>query len=283
MQKHFSRACLAFTGLFWLSGCSSLSSLGFSSDYSMYDTAQEFIDENEVRSNGAVVDKGQYYPKSAYSYTYRYCSNSPEQAAEDIAQFQNLARQVCDLNNGQLNHQETGTWCVVNTNTAEEYPFFSASISSTDQWADLCLDGPFVTLKVIENDGAPDDEWYSSAIVLGYLPYTAERRLLDAPAAATVLIEPTKAPAANGAWTEESEHIYTSVGENVCLYERPRNSTLGYTYRGTVRNATDGKVRVLVTEKYKGDIRTAPTLERLDWHEEAYITASAKAWFVCSS
>lgn len=283
MQKHFSRACLTLTGLFWLSGCSSLSSLGFSSDYSMYDTARDFIDENEVRSNGAVVDKGQYYPKSAYSYTYRYCSNSPAQAAEDIAQFQNLARQVCDLNNGQLNHQETGTWCVVNTNTAEENPLFSASISGTDQWADLCLDGPFVTLNVIENDGAPDDEWYNSAIVLGYQPYSPERRLLDTPATATALIEPTRAPAANGAWTEESEHIYTSVGENVCLYERPRNSTLGYTYRGTVRNATEGKVRVLVTEKYKGDIRTAPTLERLDWHEEAYITASAKAWFVCSS
>ncbi|UTM59747.1 hypothetical protein L4174_016870 [Photobacterium sp. CCB-ST2H9] len=284
MQRHLSLVLRTFSCALILSGCSSLpASLGFGSQYSMYRTTQDFISESESRENGAVVDKGMYYPKSAYSYTYRYCSNTPAQAHEDIAQYQNMVKQVCNANHGRMIHLDSGSWCVADANTKDERPYFYASISSTEQWADLCLDGPFITLKVIENNGAPDNEWYLSAIALGYLPFSTDRQLIDLPPETVLLTNTRKAPGTNGTWTEESEHIYTSIGERVCLYEKPDRNSLGYTYRGTVQKADKGKVRVLIKEKFKGDIRTAPYLEPLDWHEEAYITASASAWFVCSS
>ncbi|KDM89625.1 hypothetical protein [Photobacterium galatheae] len=284
MQKHTYRVFIFWGAMTGLAGCSSLpAALGLSSQYSMYGTTQDFLSENETRVNGAVIDKGKYYPKSAYSYAYRYCSNTPAQAREDIAQYQNLVKQVCNGNGGQMIHLDSGSWCVAEPNTHHERPYFFASISSTEQWADLCLDGPFITLKVIENNGAPDSEWYLAAMALGYQPFSSDRQLIEVPPETVILTETRKVPGTNGTWTEESEHIYTSIGERVCLYEKPDRNSLGYTYRGTVQNASKGKVRVLIKEKFKGDIRTAPYLEPLEWHQEAYITASASAWFVCSS
>ncbi|MDO6708540.1 hypothetical protein [Photobacterium sp. 1_MG-2023] len=284
MQHTPYRIGIFMAGFLVLTGCSSLPrSLGFGNTYSMYGTTQEFLSESEARINGAVIDQGRYYPKSAYSYTYRYCSAAPEQAREDIAEYQNLAKQVCDANGGNMVHLQSGSWCVAEANTEAERPLFFAAINSTEQWADLCLDGPFVTLKVIENDGAPDNEWYLSAMALGYQPYTIDRELVDVPPETIIQTEAAKAPGSNGTWTAESEHIYTSIGERVCLFEKPGRGNLGYTYRGTVQNSANGKVRVLITEKFRGDIRTAPYLEPLEWHNEAYITANASSWFVCST
>ena len=42
------------------------------------------------------------------------------------------------------------------------------------------------------------------------------------------------------------------------------------------------EVCLLIKDKFKGDIRTAPALERENWHQSSYITAPANSWFVCS-
>ncbi|WP_053111879.1 hypothetical protein [Photobacterium swingsii] len=129
-------------------------------------STRAFIDMNDTRRNGAVVDKGLFYPKDTYSFAYRYCATSPETAINDIAEYQQLAKRTCDANQGKLVHQSTGTWCVSNANTPEESPIFYARISSTELWADLCLDGPFITMRVIENTDAAADEWRASAKIL---------------------------------------------------------------------------------------------------------------------
>ncbi|UXI03716.1 hypothetical protein [Photobacterium sp. TY1-4] len=265
-----------------LTGCSTTTSF-FSggSEYSFRDSAESFIQMNDTRSNGAEVDKGLFYPKSAFSFTYRYCASSPTAAQQDMAEFNELAKRVCDVNKGQIIHQDTGSWCVNYPDTANEQPIFYARISSTELWADLCLDGPFVTLKVIENTEAAPNEWHQAAKVLGYQPYSQYRQLLPAPTTGQ-LLQPEKEPIATEFWNEESQYIYTNVGSVVCLYNRPEGENVGYTYRGTVHSVNNGLVKVAATTKLKGDIRTAPALEPMEWHHPmAYITAAANAWFVC--
>ena len=249
--------------------------------YRFFDSVRSFINLNDTRRSGSVVDKGLFYPKSAFSFTYRYCAGSAEEARKDIHEFQQLAKRVCDANTGQLIHQDTGTWCVNNANTVEERPFFYARISSTELWADLCLDGPFVTLKVIENTQASPEKWYEAAKVLGYQPYSKHRQLVIPDSAHGQLYQPSKEPIATEFWNEESQYIYTHIGSVVCLYNRPEDSPVGYTYRGTVHSVNQGLVKVAANAKFRGDIRTAPALEHLEWHKLAYITAAANAWFVC--
>lgn len=274
-------AFAAITALLLASCSSTPESYYASGKYRFFDSTRSFINLNDTRRNGAVVDKGLFYPKRAFAFSYRYCADSPEQARQDIQEFQQLAKQVCDANIGQLIHQDTGTWCVYNANTVEERPIFYAKISSTALWADLCLDGPFVTLKVIENTKASPEEWYEGAKVLGYQPYSKYRRLVAPPSVQGQLYEPQKEPIATEFWNEESQYIYTNLGSIVCLYNRPDDSPVGYTYQGTVHSVSQGLVKVATRTKYKGDIRTAPALERLEWHDLAYITAAANAWFVC--
>ncbi|WP_299018434.1 hypothetical protein [uncultured Photobacterium sp.] len=265
-----------------LSGCSSLSdSESNIHTYRFNDYAKSFITLNDTRINGAVVDKGLFYPKSAFSFTYRYCANSPQSAADDIEEFNLLAKRVCDANHGQLIHQQTGTWCVYNSNTIDEYPLFYAKISSTELWSDLCLDGPFVTLKVVENTEANHNQWFEAAKVLGYQPYSAKRQLVIPDSTLGHLYQAPQEPVATELWNEESEYIYTRIGAIVCLYNRPADSPAGYTYRGTVHSVNGGMVKVAATTKLRGDIRTAPALEQLEWHRLAYITAAANSWFVC--
>lgn len=265
-----------------LVSCSSTTDSFFAtSKYRFMDSTRSFINLNDIRRSGAVVDKGLFYPKSAFSFTYRYCANSTEEARNDIHEFQQLAKRVCDANTGRLIHQDTGTWCVYNANTAEETPAFYARISSTELWADLCLDGPFVTLKVIENTRASQDKWYQGAKVLGYQPYSKHRRLVIPDSEQSQLYQPLKEPIATEFWNEESQYIYTNIGSVVCLYNRPEDSPVGYTYQGTVHSVSQGMVKVAANAKFKGDIRTAPALEHLEWHKLAYITAAANAWFVC--
>jgi len=279
--RQFQSSVLSLITALVLVGCSSTSESFFSSsEYRFHDSAQSFISLNETRSNGAVVDKGLFYPKSAFSFTYRYCANSPQGASNDIQEFHQLAKRVCDANVGQLIHQDTGTWCVYNPNTVDERPIFYTKISSTELWADLCLDGPFVTLKVVENTEASPEEWYEAAKILGYQPYSSHRKLIT-PSELGQLPQPQKEPIATEFWNEESQYIYTNIGSVVCLYNRPENSAIGYTYLGTVHSVDSGLVKVAATTKLRGDIRTAPVLEQLDWHKMAYITAAANSWFVC--
>ncbi|PSW06801.1 hypothetical protein [Photobacterium lipolyticum] len=282
MHNHISfRYSSMVFSILLLAGCSSTPDNAKTTEYRFLDSTRSFITLNDSRRNGAVVDKGYFYPKSAFSFSYRYCAKSPSHANQDIVEYQALAKRVCDANNGQLIHQESGTWCVSNANTVAEYPLFSARISSTELWADLCLDGPFVTLKVIENTNAPLGKWYDAAQVLGYQPYTRYRKLILVDTNQGALYLVTKEPASAELWNDESRYIYTNIGQIVCLYNQPEGSGLGYTYRGTVQSVSNGRVKVLATTKLKGDIRTAPALERLEWHREAYINAAANAWFVC--
>ncbi|MGF1758161.1 hypothetical protein L4D76_09480 [Photobacterium sagamiensis] len=264
-----------------IASCNSTPDNVKTTEYRFFDSTRSFIKLNDTRRNGAVIDKGFFYPKSAFSFSYRYCAKSPSHAKQDIMEFQALAKRVCDANTGQLIHQESGTWCVSNANTVAEYPFFSARISSTELWADLCLDGPFVTLKVIENTNAPYGKWYDAAQVLGYQPYTQYRKLISVNTDQGELYLVTKEPVSADLWNEESRYIYTNIGQIVCLFNQPDGSGLGYTFRGTVESVSNGRVKVLATTKLKGDIRTAPALEQLEWHREAYINAVANAWFVC--
>ncbi|KLV03708.1 hypothetical protein ABT56_18000 [Photobacterium aquae] len=251
------------------------------SEYSFYDTTQSFVTFNETRRNGAVVDKGIFYPKSEFTFTYRYCSDNPQQAEHDVVEYQTLAKNVCNINQGQLIHQGTGTWCVSNANTYDEQPIFYARISSTDLWADLCLDGPFVTLKTIENTHHNGEEWFEAAQVLGYEPYGAER-LLVPPAEAGTLHQAPPAQPAPAVVSEESLYISANPGATVCIFDKPPGSPYGYTYRGQVQSSQNGIIRALVSQKYKGDLRTAPAQELVPWHEQAYITAASTSWFVCS-
>ncbi|OAN13026.1 hypothetical protein A3K86_15275 [Photobacterium jeanii] len=270
-------ACLSF-----LVACSSKTPLTKAPELYFKQSTLAFIDLNETRRNGAVVDKGLFYPKDTYSFTYRYCAVSPESALNDIAEYQQLAKRTCDANGGKLVHQQTGTWCVNNANTSDEFPIFYARISSTELWADLCLDGPFVTLRVVENTNAPADEWLASAKVLGYQPYTATRQLVSSNDSYGQLYQAPATPVEDiDMWDQESLYIYNSPGQTVCLYNQENTNQLGHTYQGVVENVNLGKVRVLVTRKLKGDIRTAPTLELQHWHDRAYITAPAQSWFVC--
>ncbi|GAB3517456.1 hypothetical protein [Photobacterium alginatilyticum] len=279
--RQFQSSILGLITALFVVGCSSTSESFFSSsEYRFHDSTQSFIALNDTRKNGAVVDKGLFYPKSAFSFTYRYCANSQQEANNDIQEFHQLSKRVCDANVGQLIHQDTGTWCVYNPNTVDERPIFYSKISSTALWADLCLDGPFVTLKVIENTEASPDVWYDAAKILGYQPYSSYRKLITPPEVGQIP-QPIKEPVATELWNEESEYIYTNIGSVVCLYNRPKDSTIGYTYLGTVHSVGNGLVKVAATAKLKGDIRTAPTLEQLEWHRMAYITAAANSWFVC--
>ncbi|MGR5147895.1 hypothetical protein ACQKP8_15280 [Photobacterium alginatilyticum] len=279
--RQFQSSILSLITALFVVGCSSTSESFFSSsEYRFHDSTQSFIALNDTRKNGAVVDKGLFYPKSAFSFTYRYCANSPQEANNDIQEFHQLAKRVCDANVGQLIHQDTGTWCVYNPNTVDERPIFYSKISSTALWADLCLDGPFVTLKVIENTEASPDEWYDAAKILGYQPYSSYRKLITPPEVGQIP-QPIKEPVATELWNEESEYIYTNIGSVVCLYNQPKDSAMGYTYLGTVHSVSNGLVKVAATAKLKGDIRTAPMLEQLEWHRMAYITAAANSWFVC--
>ncbi|PSW22146.1 hypothetical protein C9I98_02450 [Photobacterium sanctipauli] len=284
MRIQSKKALLLASSLtFIISGCSSTpETIRKTGEYSFYDSTLSFISLNDTRSNGAVVDKGVFYPKSAYSFTYRYCSTSEQNAQNDIAEYQDLAKRVCDANAGQLIHQPSGTWCVSNANTFDERPIFSARISSTALWADLCLDGPFVTLKVTENTTAPQDEWYQSAQILGYQPYHPQRQLVSPAVVSSTLYQAPTTSGSSNTWSDESQFIYSNVGATVCIYDHPQGAPSGYTYRGQVHSVNSGMVKVLATEKLQGDIRTAPAFKRLEWHREAYITASASSWFVCS-
>ncbi|MCW8329237.1 hypothetical protein MD588_10505 [Photobacterium sp. SDRW27] len=271
----------AIAAPFVISCSSAPDSIFFYNQYRFFDSAKSFINLNEARSSGAVVDKGLFYPKSAFSFTYRYCANSPQEAQNDIQEFQQLAKRVCDANTNQLIHQDTGTWCVYNANTVDEFPLFYAKISSTELWADLCLDGPFVTIKLIENTRAWPEKWYEAAKVLGYQPYSVHRQLVIPTSDHGQLYQSPKEPISTELWNEESQYIYSHIGSTVCLYNRPVDSAIGYTYIGTVHSVKDGLVKVATKAKYKGDIRTAPALEQLEWHSMAYITAAANSWFVC--
>ncbi|WEM44509.1 hypothetical protein PTW35_24890 (plasmid) [Photobacterium sp. DA100] len=264
-----------------LSGCSSgPDGVRRSGEYSFYDSTQSFIALTDTRRSGAVVDKGVFYPKNTFAYTYRYCSDNPRQAAKDIAEYQALAKRVCDTNSGQLISQASGTWCVLAANTPNEQPLFSAKITSTALWADLCLDGPFVTLRLNENTQASQSQWYESAQVLGYEPYSPLRELAPGTAITQAINQP--ASPATAPWGDESQYIYSHIGTTVCLYDHPHQTNLGHTYRGQVFSVNDGLVKVSVKEKFKGDIRTAPMREKVNWHRTSYITAPANSWFVCS-
>ncbi|MGF1686589.1 hypothetical protein L4C36_07815 [Photobacterium japonica] len=252
-------------------------------DYSMLDSTQSFIDLNDTRRNGAIVDKGTFYPKDTYAFAYRYCSTGEDNAQRDIAEYHTLAKRVCDANNGSLIHQKTATWCVANPNTVNEMPLFSARISSTDLWADLCLDGPFVTLRLNENAYTLDSEWREAAQILGYQPYTAHRQLVPNTTVDTPLHNTPQPAAAPKPWSNESQYIYSNIGTTVCYYDQSKTNALGYTYRGQVFSVKEGLVKVLTREKIKGDIRTAPVWEQINWHDKAFITAPASAWFVCES
>lgn len=282
MHNHLScRYWPMVFSIFLLAGCSSIPDNVKTTKYRFFDSTKRFITLNNTRRNGAVVDKEDLSPTSAFSFRYRYCAKSPLDAKQDILEYQTLAKRVCDANNGQLIHQEPSTWCVSNANTGNEYPLFSARISSTELWADLCLDGPFVTLSVIENTNAPFSKWYNAAQTLGYQPYTQYRKLISVHSDQGELYQVTKESASAGLWNDENQYIYTNIGQAVCLYNKPKGSGLGHTYRGTVQSVSHGRVKVLATIKLKGDIRTAPALEPLEWHKEAYINAPANAWFIC--
>ncbi|MDO6541837.1 hypothetical protein [Photobacterium sanguinicancri] len=276
-----SQQWLLTTLLLTLTACSSTPLLTKSSDLLFLHSTQVYIDMTDARRNGSVVDKGLFYPKDTYSFAYRYCATSPESATTDIAEYQQLAKRTCDANQGKLVHQSTGTWCVSNANTLDEAPIFYARISSTELWADLCLDGPFVTMRVIENTDAAEDEWRASAKILGYQPYSSTRQLMSKNDSYGQLYQTPVAPLDDQTWDQESLYIYNSTGQTVCLYDQANNSPLGHTFLGTVESVDVGKVRVLVTAKIKGDIRTAPIMEKLEWHDRAYITAPAHSWFVC--
>ncbi|PSW05076.1 hypothetical protein [Photobacterium lipolyticum] len=282
MREHVPyRSSLMVLSILLIAGCSSIPNIFKPAKYSLLSSTKNFIAMNNIRSNGTIVDKSDFYPKRAFAFSYRYCARNPVEAKQDILEYQLLAKNVCDNNKGQLIHQENGTWCVSSVNSAEERPLFYARISSTELWAELCPDGPFVTLKVIENTYASAGKWYNAALVLGYQPYYQYRKIISINTVDGQLYQMPKEPVVNELWTEESQFIYTSIGQVVCLFEQLEGPALGYTYRGTVDSVSNDKVKVLVTTKLRGDLRTAPISEPLEWHKEAYITAPANAWFVC--
>ncbi|MGF1761478.1 hypothetical protein L4D76_26945 [Photobacterium sagamiensis] len=282
MRKHVPyQSSLMVLSILLIAGCSSIPNIFKPAKYSLLSSTNNFIAMDDIRSYGDIVDKSDFYPKRSFSFSYRYCTRSPAEANKDIVEYQSLAKHVCDTNHGQLIHQDSGTWCVSNANSVEELPLFHGRISSTELWAELCPDGPFITLKVIENTYFSAGKWYDAAQALGYQPYYRYRKIISINTTGGQLYQTPKEPVLNELWTEESQFIYTNIGQVVCLFEQLEGPALGYTYRGTVDSVSNDKVKVLVTTKLKGDLRTAPISEPLEWHREAYITAPANAWFVC--
>ena len=248
-------------------------------DYSFKTAAQKFIAADSARNNGVVVDKGLFYPKETFSYSYRYCANSEQQAQQDIIQFDQLATQTCAANNGSMVNLDAGTWCVQHPNTDQETPLFASRISSIDLWADICSTGPFVTMRIIENRDIPQTAWVDGAKLLGYQPYSIHRTLMTAKAIQH--LDDATPPPAQEAWTEETAFIASHVGETVCMYKKSKDEAYGVTYKGTIKSVKDGRVRVLATRKIKGDVRIAPVSTPLPWHKKALIEADAKSWFIC--
>lgn len=282
MREHIPyRTSLMLLSILLIAGCSSIPNIFKPAKYSLLSSTKNFIAMNNIRSYGAIVDKSDFYPKRAFAFSYRYCARTPIEAIQDIQEYQSLAKHVCDNNHGQLIHQENGTWCVSSANSTEEQPLFYGRISSTELWEEFCPEGAYVTLKVIENTYASAGKWYGAAQELGYQPYHQYRKIILINTADGLLYLTPKEPILNQLWTEESQFIYTSRGQAVCLFEQLEGPALGYTYRGTVDSVSNDKVKVLVTTKLKGDLRTAPIAEPLEWHQKAYITAPANAWFVC--
>lgn len=290
MKKHFLWGQVMYNTLFTrvslaaiiavIAGCSSTPPPPTPApDYSFKTAAKKFIAADSSRSNGVVVDKGLFYPKETFSYSYRYCSNSEQQAQQDMAQFNQLAAKTCSINKGSLVNLDTGTWCVQHPNTDQETPLFAARISSIDLWADICSGGPFVTMRIIENRDIPQSAWVDGATLLGYQPYSVHRTLMSSKAIEQ-LDDATPAPAEE-AWTEETAFIASHVGESVCIYKKSKDDAYGITYKGTIESVKDGRVRVLATRKIKGDIRIAPISTPLPWHKQAIIEADAKSWFIC--
>lgn len=87
MKKHFLWGQVMYNTLFTrvslaaviavIAGCSSTPPPPKPApDYSFKTVAKKFIAADNSRSNGVVVDKGMFYPKETFSYSYRYCSNS---------------------------------------------------------------------------------------------------------------------------------------------------------------------------------------------------------------
>ena len=100
----FSRVSLAAV-IAVVAGCSSTpppSPPKPAPDFSFKTAANKFIAADSTRSNGVVVDKGMFYPKETFAYSYRYCTNSDQQAQQDIAQFNQLAAKTCSVNKGSL-------------------------------------------------------------------------------------------------------------------------------------------------------------------------------------
>ncbi|OBU33515.1 hypothetical protein [Photobacterium phosphoreum] len=248
-------------------------------DYSFKTAAKKFIAADSTRNNGVVVDKGLFYPKETFSYSYRYCSTSEQQAQQDIAQFDQLATKTCTANNGSMVNLDTGTWCVQHPNTDQETPLFASRISSIDLWADICSGGPFVTMRIIENRDIPQTAWIDGAKLLGYQPYSTHRTLMSSKAIKH--LDDETPPPAEEPWTEETAFIASHVGETVCMYKKSKDDAYGVTYKGTIESIKDGRVRVLATRKIKGDVRIAPVSTPLPWHKKAIIEADAKSWFIC--
>ncbi|WIH24901.1 hypothetical protein [Photobacterium damselae] len=251
--------------------------------YKFTDVAHNFIAENAERSSGTVVDKGFFNPKKNNSFGYRYCASSPDAASTDMEAFKLLAQSTCDTNLGTMVDLPHGTWCVYNPNTPEEAPIFSAYISDSDLWTDLCPTGPFVTMKVNENREYTKDQWFKEAQVLGYEPYSIHRKVK--PVKSGVRSESFRTTPATDknldTWADESYYIYKNIGATVCLVDKQKSVPYDVTYRGKVVSAKDGRVRVLATQKFKGDVRTAPKYEVLPWHKKAYINADVNSWFLC--
>ncbi|MCD9539946.1 hypothetical protein GLP22_01790 [Photobacterium carnosum] len=277
----FSRVSLAAV-IAVVAGCSSTpppSPPKPAPDFSFKTAANKFIAADSTRSNGVVVDKGMFYPKETFAYSYRYCTNSDQQAQQDIAQFNQLAAKTCSVNKGSLVNLETGTWCIQHANTDQETPLFAARISSIDLWADICSGGPFVTMRIIENRDIPHSAWVDGAELLGYQPYSVHRTLMTTKAIGQ--LDDATLPPAEEAWTEETTFIATHVGETVCMYKKSKDDVYGATYKGTIESVKEGRVRVLATRKIKGDVRIAPISTPLPWHKKAIIEADAKSWFIC--
>ena len=244
--------------------------------------ASQFMTSDATRSQGTIVDKGMFYPKETFSLSYRYCSASAEQAQKEIDQFYQLAKKTCKANSGTMINQDTDAWCVSHPNTQDETPIFSARITSTDLWADVCPTGPFVTMRVIENKDVDKAAWIDGAKLLGYQPYSVHRKIVPSNQSQAALFSEKETPAPDQEpWTEETGFIATHIGETVCMYKKTKDEAYGVTYKGKIQSVNDDRVSVLATEKLKGDIRIAPEIDPLPWHKEAVIEADARSWFIC--
>lgn len=248
-------------------------------DYSFKTATSKFINADHTRQRGVVVDKGMFYPKETFAFRYRYCSASEDNALQDMVNFNQLVDQVCHNNAGSIINLNSGSWCVQQANTPEETPIFAARISATELWSDICMTGPFITLRVIENRDISQSAWVDGAKLLGYQPYSNHRILVSKTELAH-LNDMTPSPDQE-MWTEETSFIASHVGETVCIYKKAKNDSFGVTYKGKVDSIKDNRIRVLATRKIKGDIRIAPISTPLPWHKKAYIEADVKSWFLC--